>query len=239
MPCQVYWFMPCDRCKESGDWSIDRWILRCRQTSNTRRVLVGNKLADHADVVGVSPVGDLVRLISNISRYMYLSTVCRVTAHRHEQTWLGSRAANVWNRCMVFLIHVPAYNQSYHWYILNHPLVQKHLVLMLLHLQLESAWQGANFYLMLDLPFWSLTPNHLSWLKTNGDSHLAHWGLITNIYVNNLGCHWLSKMLVTCSVLNQCQNQYDFRSYNTFYTYKYSCPDKIRQSQDQTPLGVT
>ena len=28
-----------------------------RQTSNTRRALVGNNIVDHSDVVGASPVG--------------------------------------------------------------------------------------------------------------------------------------------------------------------------------------
>ena len=29
----------------------------CRQTPNVSRALVGNKIADHSDVVGASPVG--------------------------------------------------------------------------------------------------------------------------------------------------------------------------------------
>ena len=32
-------------------------ILKYRQVSNIRRPLVGNKIVDHSDVVGASPVG--------------------------------------------------------------------------------------------------------------------------------------------------------------------------------------
>ena len=32
-------------------------ILNYRQVSNIRRTLVGNKIVDHSDVVGASPVG--------------------------------------------------------------------------------------------------------------------------------------------------------------------------------------
>ena len=33
------------------------WISKYRKTSNIRRTLVGNKIVDHSDVVGASPVG--------------------------------------------------------------------------------------------------------------------------------------------------------------------------------------
>ena len=34
------------------------WLLKMyRKTSNIRRTLVGNKIVDHSDVVGASPVG--------------------------------------------------------------------------------------------------------------------------------------------------------------------------------------
>ena len=33
------------------------WLYYYRKTSNTRRTLVGNKIVDHSDVVGASPVG--------------------------------------------------------------------------------------------------------------------------------------------------------------------------------------
>ena len=33
------------------------WIMEYRQTSYIRRTLGGNKLVDHSDVVGASPVG--------------------------------------------------------------------------------------------------------------------------------------------------------------------------------------
>ena len=33
------------------------WIKTYRQVSNIRRTLVGNKIVDHLDVVGASPVG--------------------------------------------------------------------------------------------------------------------------------------------------------------------------------------
>ena len=41
---------------------VDHWItwmnkLHYRKTSNIRRTLVGNKIVDHSDVVGASPVG--------------------------------------------------------------------------------------------------------------------------------------------------------------------------------------
>ena len=32
-------------------------FVTCRQVSNIRRALVGNKIVDHSDVVGASPVG--------------------------------------------------------------------------------------------------------------------------------------------------------------------------------------
>ena len=34
----------------------------CRQTSNIRRTLVGNKIVDHSDVVGASPFSALLQL---------------------------------------------------------------------------------------------------------------------------------------------------------------------------------
>ena len=33
------------------------FLLSYRQVSNIRRTLVGNKIVDHSDVVGASPVG--------------------------------------------------------------------------------------------------------------------------------------------------------------------------------------
>ena len=33
------------------------WRLTYRQTSNVMHTLVGNKIVDHSDVVGASPVG--------------------------------------------------------------------------------------------------------------------------------------------------------------------------------------
>ena len=36
---------------------VDRMYRNYRQTSNIRRILVGNKLADHSVVVRASPVG--------------------------------------------------------------------------------------------------------------------------------------------------------------------------------------
>ena len=36
--------------------SID-WLIDYRKVSNIRRTLVGNKIVDHSDVVGASPVG--------------------------------------------------------------------------------------------------------------------------------------------------------------------------------------
>ena len=33
------------------------WHYHYRQTSNIRRILEGNKLVDHSDVVGASPLG--------------------------------------------------------------------------------------------------------------------------------------------------------------------------------------
>ena len=37
--------------------SILSYILWHRKASNIRRTLVGNKIVDHSDVVGASPVG--------------------------------------------------------------------------------------------------------------------------------------------------------------------------------------
>ena len=37
--------------------SNDHFLLSTRQVSNIRRTLVGNKIADHSDVVRASPVG--------------------------------------------------------------------------------------------------------------------------------------------------------------------------------------
>ena len=33
------------------------WQIEYRKTPNIRRTLVGNKIVDHSDVVGASPVG--------------------------------------------------------------------------------------------------------------------------------------------------------------------------------------
>ena len=40
------------------DWNgCEATVDNYRQVSNTRRTLVGNKIVDHSDVVGASPVG--------------------------------------------------------------------------------------------------------------------------------------------------------------------------------------
>ena len=38
-------------------WLCGDWGKTYRKTSNIRRTLVGNKIVDHSDVVGASPVG--------------------------------------------------------------------------------------------------------------------------------------------------------------------------------------
>ena len=43
----------------SGDANVrhQTFLMSYRQFSNIRRTLVGNKIVDHSDVVGASPVG--------------------------------------------------------------------------------------------------------------------------------------------------------------------------------------
>ena len=43
--------------KDTCSVSDLNFIFRYRQVSNIRRTLVGNKIVDHSDVVGASPVG--------------------------------------------------------------------------------------------------------------------------------------------------------------------------------------
>ena len=38
-------------------WDMLLWFWIYRQTSHISRTLAGNKIADHSDVVGASPVG--------------------------------------------------------------------------------------------------------------------------------------------------------------------------------------
>ena len=38
-------------------WQISNKLNTYRKVSNIRRTLVGNKIVDHSDVVGASPVG--------------------------------------------------------------------------------------------------------------------------------------------------------------------------------------
>ena len=44
--------------------------LACRQTSNIKRTLVGNKIVDHSDVVGASPVGAAPTMSSFPTKHM-------------------------------------------------------------------------------------------------------------------------------------------------------------------------
>ena len=41
----------------AGQWLLSVWFAHYRKVSNIRRTLVGNKIVDHSDVVGASPVG--------------------------------------------------------------------------------------------------------------------------------------------------------------------------------------
>ena len=51
-----------------------------RQASNIRRNLVGNKIVDHSDVVGASPVGAGPRdRLSNLYVYMNISNLRGIT----------------------------------------------------------------------------------------------------------------------------------------------------------------
>ena len=51
---------PSQKCHQGGITSVENKFLGdydYRQTSNIRRTWVGNKIVDHLDVVGASPVG--------------------------------------------------------------------------------------------------------------------------------------------------------------------------------------
>ena len=47
----------CDLFYQHRSTRILAWIINYRKVSNIRRTLAGNKIVDHSDVVGASPVG--------------------------------------------------------------------------------------------------------------------------------------------------------------------------------------
>ena len=59
-----------------------------RQTSNIRRSLVGNKLVDHSNVVGTSPVG-ATPTISSFSTWHLASMDCANTTERRDEKHLS------------------------------------------------------------------------------------------------------------------------------------------------------
>ena len=62
-------------------------IMTYRQTSNISRTLGGNKIFDHSDVVGASPVG-AAKTTSSFSTYNFASMdKAKTTARRDENIW--------------------------------------------------------------------------------------------------------------------------------------------------------
>ena len=62
-----------------------------RKTSNIRRILVGNKIADHSDVVGASPIGAAPTTYS-FATYIYLASIgCTKTTARQGEKHLSFR----------------------------------------------------------------------------------------------------------------------------------------------------
>ena len=59
-----------------------------RQISNIRRMMVGNKIADHLDVVGASPVG-AAPTTSSFLTYHLASIYCKKTTARWDEKHLG------------------------------------------------------------------------------------------------------------------------------------------------------
>ena len=54
LECVTHIFL-CDTCAKVGSVAHDK--MEYRQVSNIRRTALGNKIVDHSDVVGASPVG--------------------------------------------------------------------------------------------------------------------------------------------------------------------------------------
>ena len=61
------------------------WYYQYRQTSNISRTLVGNKIVDHSDVLGESPVAAASTTSSFSTEYLASMVWAKTTARRDEQ----------------------------------------------------------------------------------------------------------------------------------------------------------
>ena len=62
--------------------TIELWTYR--QTSDIKRTLIANKIVDHSDVVGASPVGAVQTISSFSTWYLVLMNWAEITNRRHE-----------------------------------------------------------------------------------------------------------------------------------------------------------
>ena len=60
-------------------------IVHYRQVSNIRRTLIGNKIFDHLDVVGASPVGAAPTASSFSTEHLASMDWAKTTARRDEK----------------------------------------------------------------------------------------------------------------------------------------------------------
>ena len=58
--------------------------ITCRQTSNIRRTLVANKIVDHSDVVGASPVGAAPTTPSFLTQHLVSRYSVKTVARQYE-----------------------------------------------------------------------------------------------------------------------------------------------------------
>ena len=65
---------------------VHQWIYR--QTSNTSRTLVGNKIVDHSDLVGTSPVGTAPTTSSFSTEHLASTDWAKTTATRDEKNYV-------------------------------------------------------------------------------------------------------------------------------------------------------
>ena len=65
--------------------SMSRYHYNYRQVSNIRRTLVGNKIVDHSDVVGASPIGAAPTTSSFSTEHMACLDRAKTTARRDEK----------------------------------------------------------------------------------------------------------------------------------------------------------
>ena len=82
-------------------------LLTCTVKSNIGRTLVGNKIVDHSDIVGASPVGAAPTTSSFSTEHMALMNWAKTTARRDKNIYVWGWGAPYIRELTVYVCPKP------------------------------------------------------------------------------------------------------------------------------------